>query len=131
MLVTYGELLVGIALVVGLLTRFSALAGVTMNLAFVWAGTTSTNPPMLLLGLALVFFGHHAGRFGVDGWTVPWTSARLPEQVKRLGHEMLFVLALFAAAALALAVVGVETWASMAVLALIITMGATWRHNVG
>lgn len=128
-LVTYGELLVGIALIVGLLTRFSALAGVTMNLAFVWAGTTSTNPPMLLLGLALAFFGHHAGRFGLDGWGVPWAAARLPGQVKRLGHEMLFVLALLAAAALALAVSGAETWAAMAVLALIVTTGATWRHN--
>jgi thiosulfate dehydrogenase [quinone] large subunit len=34
--VTYGELLVGIALIVGLLTRFAALAGLTMNLAFLW-----------------------------------------------------------------------------------------------
>lgn len=128
-LVTYGELLVGIALIVGLLTRLSSLAGVTMNLAFVWAGTTSTNPPMLLLGLALVFFGHHAGRFRLDGWTVPWIAARLPEQVKRLRHEVLFMLALLAAAELALAVVGAETWAAMALLTLIITTGATWRHN--
>jgi uncharacterized membrane protein YphA (DoxX/SURF4 family) len=44
-LVAYGELVVGIALAVGLLTRLAALAGVAMNLAYLWAGTTSTNPP--------------------------------------------------------------------------------------
>ena len=128
-LVTYGELLVGIALIVGLLTRFAALAGVTMNLAFLWAGTTSTNPPMLLLGLALVFFGHHAGRFGVDGWAIPWMAARVPERLRRTGHEAIFVLALIAGAALALAATDPQTWTAMVVLALIITIGATWRHN--
>ncbi len=128
-LVTYGEILVGIALIIGLATRFAALAGLTMNLAFLWAGTTSTNPPMLLLGLALVFFGHHAGRFGVDGRAIPWVSARLPAQLTRLGSEVLFVLAVAAGSGLALAAADAETWAAMAALALIVTVGATWRHN--
>ena len=128
-LVTYGELLVGIALIVGLLTRFSALAGLTMNLAYVWAGTTSTNPPMLLLGLALVFFGDHAGRFGIDGWAMPRLAARLPERLRRLGHEALFALTLLAAAALALVTTDAETWIAMAALAAIVTIGATWRHS--
>lgn len=128
-LITYGELLVGIALIVGLLTRFSALAGVTMNLAFVWAGTTSTNPPMLLLGLALVFFGHHSGRFGLDAWAIPAIAARTPVRLRRLAHEMLFGLALLTGAALAFAVVEAEMWAGITILALIITIGATWRHN--
>ncbi len=63
-LMSYSELLVGIALAIGLLTRVAALVGVTLNLAFLWAGITSVNPPMALLGL--VFFGHRSGRFGVD-----------------------------------------------------------------
>src|SRR5262245_31405015 len=39
-LVAYGELLVGIALLVGIFTHFSALMGVLMNLAYLLAGTT-------------------------------------------------------------------------------------------
>ncbi|MCC6238088.1 MAG: DoxX family protein [Dehalococcoidia bacterium] len=88
-LVSYGELLVGIALAIGLLTRVAALAGVTMNLAFLWAGITSTNPPMVLLGLGLVFFGHRPGRFGVDGRLFPWLRERIPVQARRLGREAL------------------------------------------
>ena len=64
-LVAYGELLVGIALIVGFLTRISVLFGVAMNLAFLFAGTTSTNPQMLVLGLAIASFGASAGILGV------------------------------------------------------------------
>ena len=74
----------GVALALGLLTRLAALAGVTMNLAFLWAGTTSTNPPLLLLGLALVFFGHRPGRFGVDGWLFPRLREHIPMETRRL-----------------------------------------------
>jgi thiosulfate dehydrogenase [quinone] large subunit len=42
--VAFGELLVGIALIVGIFTHFSALMGVIMNLAFLFAG--STRPPI-------------------------------------------------------------------------------------
>lgn len=92
-LVAYGELLVGIALAIGLLTRVSALAGIAMNLAYLWAGTTSTNPPLLLLGFGLVFFGQRVGWLGVDGWLLPWLRDRLPAGLLRLGREALFVLA--------------------------------------
>lgn len=130
-LVAYGELLVGIALIVGLLTRIAALAGVTMNLAFLWAGTTSTNPPMLLLGLALVFFGGRAGRFGLDGWVMPRAQQRLSDSVVRAQRVAILVLALAAAAVLALAVTDLEAWGGVLAFALIVTIGATWRHRKG
>ena len=66
-LVAYGELLVGIALIVGIFTRFSALMGVVMALAFLLAGTTSSGLPILLtVGLALTFGGASIGLFGLD-----------------------------------------------------------------
>lgn len=101
-LVAYGELLVGIALAIGLLTRFAALAGVTLSMAFLWAGTTSTNPPMLLLGLGLIFFGQRAGRLGVDGWLLPRLRERIPARTRALGRGVLLVAALLAGAWLAL-----------------------------
>lgn len=69
-LVAWGEVLVGVALVLGILTRFAALMGVTMNLAFLFAGTSGENVPMLLLGLPIVF-GTAAGYYGVDRFLMP------------------------------------------------------------
>lgn len=70
-LVTLGEVLVGVGLIVGGLTRAAALFGVTMNAMFLWAGTSSANPQMLLLGLAILLVGRRAGTYGLDGWLVP------------------------------------------------------------
>jgi thiosulfate dehydrogenase [quinone] large subunit len=69
-LVAWGEVLVGIALVLGILTRFAAAMGVTMNLAFLFAGTSGDNVPMLLVGLPIVF-GAAAGYYGVDRFLMP------------------------------------------------------------
>lgn len=123
-LVAYGELLVGIALAIGLLTRFAALGGVALNLAFLWAGTTSTNPPMLLLGLGLVFFGHRPGRLGVDGWLLPWLRERVPVRARQLSREALFLAAAVAGGWLALVVAGWATWFVLAALAAIVAIVA-------
>lgn len=123
-LVAYGELLVGIALAIGLLTRLAALTGVTMNLAFLWAGTTSINPPLLLLGLGLLFFGQRAGRLGVDGWLLPWLHERVPSGARRLGGEALFVVALLGGAWLALVASDLVTWLVLAAGAVIVTGAA-------
>lgn len=123
-LVAYGELLIGIALVIGLLTRVSALAGITMNLAYVWAGTTSTNPPMLLLGLGLLFFGQRAGRFGADGWLLPRLRRRVPERALTIGGETVFAAALLAGAWLTLVTTDRATWLAVAALAAAVTIGA-------
>ncbi len=85
-LVAYGEVLVGLALLVGLFTRFAALMGVMMNLAYLFAGTISPNPQMLVAEAALVFAGTAVGYYGLDryllpavgqrlGWTATWASA--------------------------------------------------------
>ena len=128
-LVSYGEVLVGVALVLGFLTRLAALGGVTMNLAFLWAGTTSTNPPMLLLGVALVLFGSEAGRLGLDYWVIPRAAAWLSRGVARALPAVVLGLAVIAAAALALAVTDTATWAGLLAFSLIATIGATWRHR--
>jgi len=123
-LVAYGELLVGFALAVGLLTRFAALAGVTLNLAFLWAGTTSTNPPMLLLGLGLIVFGQRAGRLGLDGWLLPWLRERVPARARQLGREALFLAAVVAGAWLALVAADWTTWLALAALAAAVALVA-------
>jgi len=71
-LVSYGEILVGIALILGLFTNFAALMGVVMNLAYLFAGTVSTNPNMLVVGLIVVLVGGvAAGYYGLDFFARP------------------------------------------------------------
>ena len=71
-LVAFGELLVGIALIVGIFTHFAAVMGVVMNLAYLFAGTTSTNPNMLVVGLVILLAGGVAvGYYGLDFFARP------------------------------------------------------------
>ena len=65
-IVPWGELLVGIALILGIFTSFSLLMGLTMNFAYLLSGTTSTNPQMVLLGLFILVAGLNAGKIGLD-----------------------------------------------------------------
>ncbi|MEP7189529.1 MAG: DoxX family membrane protein [Roseiflexaceae bacterium] len=72
-MVAYGELLVGIALILGIFTHFAALMGVLMNLAYLFAGTTSTNPQMLVIGLIIFLVGGVAvGYYGLDFFVRPF-----------------------------------------------------------
>ncbi len=71
-LVVVGEILVGIALIVGLFTHFAALMGVIMNLSYLFAGTTSTNPQMLVVGMVILLAGGVAvGYYGLDFFARP------------------------------------------------------------
>ena len=71
-LVACGELLVGIALILGIFTHFAALMGALMNLAYLFAGTTSTNPQLLVVGLIVFLVGGVAvGYYGLDFFARP------------------------------------------------------------
>ncbi len=76
-LVAYGEVLVGLALVVGLVTNLAALMGIAMNLAYLFSGTISKNPQMLLAESAIVFAGLAAGYYGIDRYLIPFVRERL------------------------------------------------------
>jgi thiosulfate dehydrogenase [quinone] large subunit len=86
-LVAYGEILVGVALIVGLFTRFAAVMGVIMNLAYLFAGTTSTNPQLLVVGMIVFLVGGVAvSYYGLDYFARP-IEARLVKGVRtRISH---------------------------------------------
>ena len=65
-LVAVGELLIGIGLLVGGLTAIAALFGLLMNFSFVYAGTASTNPTLILLGVIVIYGWRVAGWWGLD-----------------------------------------------------------------
>jgi thiosulfate dehydrogenase (quinone) large subunit len=70
-LVAYGELLVGIALIVGAFTGIAALFGALMNWNFMMAGAASTNPVLLIVAVGLVLAWKVSGYVGLDHWLLP------------------------------------------------------------
>lgn len=70
-LVAWGEVIVGVALILGVLTGLVALAGGFMNANFLLAGTVSTNPILLALELVLIIGWRAAGWWGLDRWLIP------------------------------------------------------------
>jgi thiosulfate dehydrogenase (quinone) large subunit len=76
-LVPWGELLVGLGLIVGLFTPIAALFGVLMNFSFLLSGTISHNPTDILLGFLIMVAGYNAGRFGLDYFLMPYLQQRI------------------------------------------------------
>lgn len=74
-LVAWGEMLVGVALILGFLTGISAFLGGLMNASFLLAGTLSTNPVMFILATWLVLAWRVAGYYGLDYWVLPRIGA--------------------------------------------------------
>ena len=70
-LITVGETLVGIALVVGIFTGIAALFGAFMNYNYLLSGAVSSNPILLLIALFLVLAWKTAGWWGLDRWVLP------------------------------------------------------------
>lgn len=70
-MVTYGEILVGIALILGIFTGIAAFFGSFMNMNFLLAGTVSVNPILFFLQLLLILAWRTAGWLGLDRYVLP------------------------------------------------------------
>jgi thiosulfate dehydrogenase [quinone] large subunit len=73
-LIPFGELLVGLGLIVGIATVPALIAGAFMNLNFLLAGTVSTNPILFTLAIILLFVGKGAYIWGGDRFLVPYVK---------------------------------------------------------
>jgi thiosulfate dehydrogenase (quinone) large subunit len=86
--IVFGELAVGIGLILGAFTGLAAAGGLLMNMAFLLAGTTSTNPVLAILGVLLILAWKNAGYIGLDRYLLPllgtpWTQTPpVPAKVK-------------------------------------------------
>lgn len=81
-LVTAGETLIGIALILGIFTGIAAFLGGFMNWNFMMAGTASINPVLFSLSILLVLAWKVAGWWGLDRWVLPalgtpWRPGRI------------------------------------------------------
>jgi thiosulfate dehydrogenase [quinone] large subunit len=70
-LVVFGEIAIGVGLILGVLTGFAAFFGAFMNMSFLLAGSASTNPVMFALAIGLILSWKVAGYYGVDRWLLP------------------------------------------------------------
>jgi thiosulfate dehydrogenase [quinone] large subunit len=80
--VSFGETLVGVALVLGALTGVAAFFGIFMNANYLLAGAVSTNPILAFLAIFIVLAWRNAGWLGLDRWLLPalgtpWQPGRL------------------------------------------------------
>ena len=69
--IMFGEMAVGIGLIIGMLTGVAAFFGALMNISFLLAGTASTNPVMFTLAIGLILAWKVAGYYGVDRYLLP------------------------------------------------------------
>ncbi|MGH2407905.1 MAG: DoxX family protein [Candidatus Limnocylindrales bacterium] len=70
-LIAFGEIAVGIGLILGVLTGIAAFFGALMNMSFLLAGSASTNPVLFTLAVGLMLAWKVAGYYGVDRYLLP------------------------------------------------------------
>jgi len=79
------ELLIGIALIVGIFVGFTAFFGGFMNWNFIMAGSASVNGMFFALSVLLVLAWKIAGYLGLDYFVLPrvadlWTRTKAVEE---------------------------------------------------
>jgi thiosulfate dehydrogenase (quinone) large subunit len=65
-LVALGELMIGIALILGLFTGLAALAGLVLNLTYMFSGSAGVNPMYAIASVGLILAWRNAGWLGAD-----------------------------------------------------------------
>lgn len=80
-LIAYGEVLIGVALVLGAFVGIAAFFGAFLNWNFVMAGAASTNAVLFTLAIMLILAWKVAGWYGLDRYLLPiigapWTWQR-------------------------------------------------------
>ncbi len=88
-----GEIAVGLGLILGAFVGIAAFGGLLMNIAFLLAGTTSTNPVLAVLGIALVLAWKNAGYVGLDRFFLPligtpWQRPSVTTERVQLEHQL-------------------------------------------
>lgn len=87
-LIAYGELLIGIALILGAFVGITAFFSAFMNFNFMLAGSSSTNPVLFFAALLLLGAWKTASFIGADyfllNWIgTPWSRGKFVEDTPR------------------------------------------------
>jgi thiosulfate dehydrogenase [quinone] large subunit len=70
-LVTLSELAIGALLILGLFTGAAAVAGIGLNLIYMFSGSAGVNPAFALVALLLILAWRNAGYIGLDRVALP------------------------------------------------------------
>ncbi|MCD2256429.1 DoxX family membrane protein [Agrilactobacillus fermenti] len=76
--VSWGELLVGIGLLLGAFTTAASFFAILMNFSYLLAGTVSVNPKYVIFEIFFLIAGVNAGKIGLDRWIIPFLRRKLP-----------------------------------------------------
>jgi len=74
-LITFGEMAVGLGILFGALTGIAAFFGALMNMSFLLAGSASINPVLFTFAIGLILAWKVAGYYGVDRFLLPALGA--------------------------------------------------------
>jgi thiosulfate dehydrogenase [quinone] large subunit len=96
-LISWGEFLVGIAVILGLFTGIAAFFGSFMNVNYLLAGAVSINPILFVIEIFLIMAWRTAGWWGLDRWVLPalgtpWRPGYVFHgdgmgETKQMGHQ--------------------------------------------
>ncbi len=86
--VAYGELLVGIALILGAFTGIAAFLGAFMNWNFMMVGAASTNPMLFVIAVGLILAWKVSGLIGLDYFLLRWLGTPWRSAPKDAGKEL-------------------------------------------
>jgi thiosulfate dehydrogenase [quinone] large subunit len=70
-LIAFGEMAVGVGLILGALVGIAAFFGALMNMSFLLAGSASTNPVLFTMAIGLMLAWKVAGYYGLDRYLLP------------------------------------------------------------
>jgi len=76
-LVSWGEVLVGLGLILGCLTVWATFFGMVMNFAFLMSGTVSHNPSDIMAEIFICAAGINSGKFCLDRWVMPYLKGMI------------------------------------------------------
>jgi thiosulfate dehydrogenase (quinone) large subunit len=75
--VALGELLIGVALILGLFTGVAAMAGLVLNLTYMFSGSAGVNSMYALAAVGLILAWRNAGALGLDRYALRAYSSRI------------------------------------------------------
>jgi len=92
-MIAYGEMLIGIGLILGAFTGIAAFFGAFTNWNFMMAGSASSNPMLFAITVLLILAWKVAGYYGADYFLLrwlgtPWQGAKTPETEQRIEAEL-------------------------------------------
>lgn len=77
-LVQYGEIAIGLGLLLGTLTTAANFFGLALNFIYLLSGSISMNPLLLFCEILILMAGKQRFTIGFDYWLMPYLRRKLP-----------------------------------------------------